>query len=166
MRGSAQLLSCFTFSFRLILAWVALWCVSVVAASTINLLISPTFLTFSPSSFCETSPIYRNSFPAYYDLCWLLMIPPVILCSNTRFRFGTRSYLHRIIIRSLRVSIGAFSPCRLYIYVSLFCAVSGFCLFCSITLNDPPDIVSVRRRRLLPPASFRFHLAVDTLAIG
>lgn len=36
------------------------------------------------------------------------MMPPLILCSNTRFRFGTRPYL-RIIIRSFREGIGAFS---------------------------------------------------------
>ncbi|HUZ60983.1 MAG TPA: hypothetical protein VMU83_19575, partial [Hanamia sp.] len=64
------------------------------------------------------------------------------------------------------VSISAFSPSRLYIYVSLPCTVWGFCLLCSITRNDPPHIVPVRRRRLLPPASFRFHLAVDTVALG
>ena len=29
-----------------------------------------------------------------------------------------------------------------------------------------PDVISVRQTRSLPPASFRFRLAVDTLAFG
>jgi len=29
-----------------------------------------------------------------------------------------------------------------------------------------PDVISVRQAGSLPPASFRFHLAVDTLAFG
>jgi len=36
-------------------------------------------------------------------------------------------------------SICAFSSYRLYVYVSPLWAVSGFCLFCSIAHNDPPD---------------------------
>jgi len=28
-----------------------------------------------------------------------------------------------------------------------------------------PDVVSVRQTRILPPASFRFHFAMDTLAL-
>jgi hypothetical protein len=79
------------------------------------------------------------------------MMPPLILCSNTRFRFGTRPYL-RIIIRSFREGIGAFSGMSpLYLRFDLFYAVSGFCLFGSIT-----------HRRHLYTVSFR--LAVDTLA--
>jgi hypothetical protein len=29
-----------------------------------------------------------------------------------------------------------------------------------------PNVIPVRQTRSLPPASFRFHLAVDTLALG
>jgi hypothetical protein len=29
-----------------------------------------------------------------------------------------------------------------------------------------PNVISVRQTRSLPPASFRFHLTMDTLALG
>ena len=42
----------------------------------------------------------------------------------------------------------------------------GFSLGSSLTHSHMPDTVSVRQVDGLPPASFRFHLAMDTLASG
>jgi len=39
-------------------------------------------------------------------------------------------------------------------------------LFSSLTRPFAPDAVSVRQAEGLPPASFGFHLAMDTLALG
>lgn len=41
-----------------------------------------------------------------------------------------------------------------------------FTLFCRLILPRMPDAVSIRQINALPPASFGFHLAVDTLAFG
>jgi hypothetical protein len=40
-------------------------------------------------------------------------------------------------------------------------------LFCLANSSAPfaPDVISVRQAEVLPPASFRFHLAMDTLAV-
>ena len=45
-----------------------------------------------------------------------------------------------------------------------FRVASGFILLCRLTHRRMPDAVPVRQVGGLPPASFRFHLAVDTLA--
>ena len=42
----------------------------------------------------------------------------------------------------------------------------GFILFGRLTHRRMPYAVPVRQVGGLPPASFRFHLAVDTLALG
>ena len=42
----------------------------------------------------------------------------------------------------------------------------GFVLTCRLTHLRMPDAIPIRRISGLPPASFRFHLAMDTLAIG
>ena len=42
----------------------------------------------------------------------------------------------------------------------------GFILFRRLTHRCMPDAVSVRWGGSLPPASFRFHLTMDTLAFG
>ena len=47
-----------------------------------------------------------------------------------------------------------------------FRVASDFILFCRLTHRRMPDAVPVRQVSGLPPASFRFHLAVDTLARG
>ena len=47
-----------------------------------------------------------------------------------------------------------------------FRVASGFILFCRLTHRRMPDAVPVRQVGGLPPASFRFHLVVDTLALG
>ena len=45
-----------------------------------------------------------------------------------------------------------------------FCVALGFILFSRLTHLRMPDAVSVRQVSGLPRASFRFHLAMDTLA--
>src|SRR5690606_35893352 len=46
-------------------------------------------------------------------------------------------------------------------------AVSGFALFCNLARSSLAlYAVPVRQAGTLPPASFRFHLTVDPLAIG
>ncbi|ERI04812.1 hypothetical protein HMPREF9069_01200 [Atopobium sp. oral taxon 810 str. F0209] len=42
----------------------------------------------------------------------------------------------------------------------------GFSLFGSLTHSHTPHAIPVRQAKGLPPASFRFHLTVDTLALG
>ena len=81
---------------------------------------------------------FPASYPAYYDLCWLLIISFVVLCSIIGCRFDILLYLCQLIIRSLRVSIPAFHSCSLCIYVVQFHTVSGFCLFSNITHCAPP----------------------------
>lgn len=44
--------------------------------------------------------------------------------------------------------------------------LSGFGLFCSLTLIHSLYVISVRQTRALPPPSFRFHLTMDTLGFG
>ena len=84
-------------------------------------------LTFSPSLLGESIPCfflgarYRN----YYDLCWLLIVPNVILCSNTCCRFDIRSCLRQLTFRPLRVRVSAFHSCSCCIYVMIIRAVIG-----------------------------------------
>ena len=47
-----------------------------------------------------------------------------------------------------------------------FRVASDFLLFSRLTHRRMPDAVPVRQVSGLPPASFRFRLAVDTLALG
>jgi hypothetical protein len=42
----------------------------------------------------------------------------------------------------------------------------GFGLYGNLTQLTVPYVISVRQTRSLPLASFRFHLAMDTLAFG
>jgi len=44
--------------------------------------------------------------------------------------------------------------------------VSDFALSCKLVQLRPPNAVRVPRRAVLPLASFRSHLAMDTLAFG
>lgn len=102
-----------------------------------------TILTFSPSSFCETSSFALTvGLRLVPGLIWHLLTSKgyhdVIPCSNICFHFDIRSYLCRIILRSLRVRLTAFHSCSLYIYLIVFCAVSGFCLLCNITHTTLP----------------------------
>ena len=101
-------------------------------------------LTFSPSSFCETSAL-----PFCWDAarCRLTMTSAdfcrygdVILCSNTPFRVDILACLCRIIRRSLGVSISAFHSCSLCIYAVVLCTVKGFCLFGNITRTTTPHM--------------------------
>ena len=127
-----------------------------------------TILTFSPSSFCETSPFLLK---LVSGLLW-----PLLTSENTMMlffiltsvlRFDIRSYLCPIILRPLRVRLYAFHSCSLCIYIdSALCSIG--LLF--VVQHHPHFLalyaVSVRRLECLPPASFRFHFTVDTLAIG
>jgi len=44
--------------------------------------------------------------------------------------------------------------------------LSGFDLYCSLTLIHSLYVISVRQTRVLLPSSFRFHLTMDTLDFG
>ena len=59
-----------------------------------------------------------------------------------------------------------FIPCTRIIYTPISVQFWDFVLFCKLIQSDMPDNVRVPRVGTLPPASFRFHLAVDTLALG
>ena len=131
-----------------------------------------TILTFRPSSFCETSSFALTvGLRLVPGLIWHLLTSKgyhdVIPCSNICFHFDIRSYLCRIILRSLRVRLTAFHSCSLCIYPgSVLCSIR--LLFVMQHHPHYPALyaVSVRRLECLPPASFRFHFAVDTLALG
>lgn len=80
-----------------------------------------------------------------------------MLYSSTSFRFGIRTCLRQIIIRSLRVRLFAFHSRSLCIYMIVFCVVSGFCLFGNITHTTLPYMqflfVGSNVCRLLPSDS-------------
>jgi hypothetical protein len=126
-----------------------------------------TILTFSPSSFCESSPVCgaRCRLTMTSADFWGYHMPFFIL--TPVLRFDIRPCLRRIILRSLRVNISAFHSCGLCIYASSVLYSMGL-LF--VVQHHPHYralyAVSVRRLECLPPASFRFHLAMDTLALG
>lgn len=42
----------------------------------------------------------------------------------------------------------------------------SFDLTCNLILSVMPDVIRIPWGRYLPPASFRFHLTMGTLAIG
>ena len=56
------------------------------------------------------------------------------------------------------------SICHIYIYV--FRVVIGLQLVWQPYPTYLPNVISVRQTKSLPRASFRFHLAMDTLAFG
>ena len=56
------------------------------------------------------------------------------------------------------------SICHIYIYV--FRVVIGLQLVWQPYPTYLPNVISVRQAKSLPRASFRFHLAMDTLAFG
>ena len=61
----------------------------------------------------------------------------------------------------------AFFPTMYPLHLHLgFRVASGFVLFGRLTHPRMPDAIPVRKVSGLPPASFRFHLAMDTLALG
>jgi len=55
---------------------------------------------------------------------------------------------------------------RHHLHKSHPCSLWDFVLFGKLVLQLMPDDVRVPPAGTLPPASFRFHLAMDTLALG
>ena len=45
-------------------------------------------------------------------------------------------------------------------------AVLDFALLGKLVRPNTPNVISVRQAEVLPPASFSFHLTMDTLAFG
>jgi hypothetical protein len=111
-------------------------------------------LTFSPSP-----PI-----GGYYGLCWLLINKPCIAACSCSF--GRRFSLRPLFIRSPRVRTQTFSPYTCQIYSPMFRIVLGFVLFSKLTHIRLPDLLPVRQAGDLPPTSFRFAVARDTIAFG
>ena len=73
----------------------------------------------------------------------------------------------RSVVREISSGKGTFFPTMHPPHLHLgFCVALGFVLFGRLTLPSVPDAISVRRISGLPPASFRFRLATDTLALG
>ncbi len=109
-------------------------------------------LTFSPSLFKR--PLLR-----YYGLCWLLYVQWCLTASVTIVRW------HAIQISPGKLVL--FPLMYLPKYTKLAFGDLGLCLVLQI---HPTNLVSnwvrVPQVKRLPPASFRFHLAVDTLALG
>ena len=95
-------------------------------------------------------------------LMFYFQIPAYPHMSSALMRFACCSFHRRIIIRSFRVGIGAFSPCRLYISVLIVLCSTRLLLIWQHYPQQKSNTVSVRNR-LLPPASFRFHLAAAPL---
>ena len=58
-----------------------------------------------------------------------------------------------------------FTPCSRHIYVHKFRVVLDFTLLQAYPLMSALYVISVRRLRALPTASFRFHLTLNTLAV-
>ena len=71
-----------------------------------------------------------------------------------------------LLMRSPRVRVITFASCTRHIYTIGFRAVLDFVLRRKLVHPIVPDVISVRQVEALPPASFRFHLAMDTLALG
>ena len=74
--------------------------------------------------------------------------------------------LRPLSIRSPRVRTQTFSPYTCQIYTIMFRIVLGFVLLCKLARMTLPDLLPVRQAGDLPPASFRFAVAHDTLAFG
>ena len=100
----------------------------------------------------------------YYDLCWLLSNQ---LCITTKpCSLRSRSSSRQQCDRSPRVRTWTFSPYTCRIYSGMFRIVWGFVLLCRLTHIQLPNSLPVRQARDLPPASFRFLLTEDTLALS
>ena len=69
-------------------------------------------------------------------------------------------------VRSPRVRTQSFLPSICHIYIISFRIVLGFGLDGNLTQLMLPHVISVRQTRSLPPASFRFPVAGDTLALS
>jgi hypothetical protein len=59
-----------------------------------------------------------------------------------------------------------FHPYTRHVYLERFRAVIGLWLYWQSYPRPRPDMIPVRRVRVLPPPSFRFRLAADTLGLG
>ena len=59
-----------------------------------------------------------------------------------------------------------FPPYTRHVYRKRFRAVTGLWLCQQSYPRSRPDMIPVRRIRVLPPPSFRFRLATDTLGLG
>ena len=76
------------------------------------------------------------------------------------------SPLFRMSLRPLEVR-----RVTIFVYIRIFYTVysfslSDFVLYCKLVLQNVPDDVRVPPTGNLPPASFRFHLTMDTLALS
>jgi len=69
-------------------------------------------------------------------------------------------------VRPPRVRAQSFLPSICHIYIASFRIVSGFSLYGNLTQLAVPYVIPVRQTRSLPPASFRFLVTEDTLALG
>ena len=70
-------------------------------------------------------------------------------------------------VREVSSGKNTFFPTIYLLHLHLGVRVAlGFVLLCRLTHPRMPDAVSVRQVSDLPRASFRFHLTVDTLAVG
>ena len=96
----------------------------------------------------------QSSFSTYYGFCWLL---------SALFVFWRPWIMGGIEISPGKAIYFPAYPCRIYVR-SLSIRVLDFVVIGPLVLHGPPNSVFVHQGSVLLPASFRFHLTVDTLA--
>ena len=74
--------------------------------------------------------------------------------------------LHNIFIRPPQVRTYTFTSSICHIYLICFRIVIGLCFIIQAYPQIKPNVIRVPQTKGLPPTSFRFHLAMDTLVLG
>ena len=74
--------------------------------------------------------------------------------------------LHNIFIRPPQVRTYTFTSSICHIYLICFRIVIGLCFVMQAYPQIKPNVIRVPQTKGLPPTSFRFHLAMDTLVLG
>ena len=74
--------------------------------------------------------------------------------------------LHNVFIRPPQVRTYTFPSSICHIYLICFRIVIGLCFVMQAYPQIKPNVIRVPQTKGLPPTSFRFHLAMDTLVLG
>jgi hypothetical protein len=120
-------------------------------------------LTFRPSLVRESSASFIGSLP---QLLWLLLTSDntTVLCFVLTPVAGIEFPAYYQTSQGKSIS---FRSCSCCIYVLVICTVIGLLFLLQHHPYQPAlYAVSVRQLERLPPASFRFRFATDTLAIS
>jgi len=85
----------------------------------------------------------------------------------SQFAVATDFMLYfNLLVRSPRVRAMTFTSYTCHIYATGLGQYWTLLWVASSSAPHTPNVISVRQAEVLPPASFRFHLAMDTLAFG